>query len=56
MAVEQPADLLANFLADIQLAAVLFLTVAVAEIHHQMLRQVKFRQRFAQEAAISSAW
>jgi hypothetical protein len=41
------ADLLADIIADVQLAAVLLLAVAVAEIHHQLFRQIEFGQRFA---------
>ncbi len=41
------ADLLANLIANVQLAAVLFLAVAVAEIHHQLLGQIKFTQGIA---------
>ncbi len=40
-------NLLANIITYVQLAAMLFLTVAVAEVDDQMFRQIKFMQRVA---------
>ena len=41
------ADLLANLVADVELATVLLLAVTVAEIHHQLFRQVELAQGIA---------